>query len=357
MQELKIIKRDVLKEKPQDESKLGFGQHFTDYMFVMRYDKDKGWHTPTIEPYAPIALDPACMTLHYGQAIFEGMKAYVGANGRIRMFRPEENMRRLNVSARRMSIPEVDEAFLLDSIKKLVLMESDWIPKSPGTSLYVRPFIFATEANVGVRASYSYLLMVILSPVGAYYASGLAPVKIYVEDQFVRAVRGGTGFTKAAANYAMSLFAGEEAKAQGYSQVLWLDGVERRYVEEVGAMNIFFRFNDELVTPSLEGGSILSGITRKSVIELARHMGVTVNERRLSIDEVHERHQKGELLEVFGSGTAAVISPVGELKKGEHVMVINDGKIGELSQKLYDTLTGIQLGSVEDPFGWGVDLD
>nr|WP_122012481.1 branched-chain amino acid aminotransferase [Maliibacterium massiliense] len=357
MEELQFIKREQLKEKPTDPAKLGFGKIFTDYMFTMRYTQGQGWHTPRIEPYGPLAIEPANMTLHYAQSIFEGMKAYIGPRGQVRLFRPEENMKRLNLSAKRMCIPEVDGAFVLDCLKKLLVIEKDWIPTAPGTSLYIRPFIFATDNFVGVKASSTYLLCIILSPVGSYYAEGLAPVKIFVEDEYVRAVRGGTGFTKAAANYAVSMLAGEIAKHQGYSQVLWLDGVERKYVEEVGAMNIFFLFNDELATPTLDNGSILGGITRKSVIEMARHMGLKVSERRIAIDEIFDRYNKGELKEVFGSGTAAVISPVGELKWEEHIMHINAGEIGPVSQQLYDTLTGMQYGTVADPYGWTVDVD
>jgi branched-chain amino acid aminotransferase len=355
--DIKFIKRDVLKEKPQDESKLGFGQVFTDYMFTMRYDEGQGWHDAQIEPYGPLGIEPANMTLHYAQSLFEGMKAYRSEDGHVLMFRPEENIRRMNISAKRMCIPEVDVDFVVGAIKQLVLTEKEWIPTSPGTSLYIRPTMMAMDNTVGVHASHSYLLFVILSPVGAYYASGLAPVKIYVEDEYVRAVRGGTGFTKAAANYAVSLLAGEIAKQKGYSQVLWLDGVERKYIEEVGAMNIFIRFNDELATPTLENGSILGGITRKSVVQLATDMGLRVSERLISIDEISRRYDKGEVLEVFGSGTAAVISPVGELLYEEKKMIINNGEIGELSQKLYDTLTGIQLGKLEDPHGWVAKLD
>ena len=295
--------------KPRpDESKLGFGKYYTDHMFIMDYDEAQGWHDARIVPYAPIVLDPAAMCIHYAQEAFEGMKAYRHADGSISLFRPTENCHRLNNSDERLCIPYINEDDMLQAIRELVRVDADWVPRQPETSLYIRPFVFATEPHVGVHPSATYQFIVILSPVGAYYAEGLAPVKIYVEDKYTRASKGGTGATKAAANYAQSLKAQLDAQAKGYSQVLWLDSVEQKYAEEVGAMNIFFKINGEVITPELTG-SVLPGITRKSTVELLKHWGVPVSERRLSIDEISDAAHKGQLEEVFGTGTAAVISP------------------------------------------------
>lgn len=351
MEKIRVELSKNLKAKPTDEGKLGFGEIFTDHMFVMKYTEGQGWHDPAIVPYGPIALDPAAMVLHYGQEVFEGMKAYRAEDGRVLLFRPEENFKRLNASNERLCIPPVDEELLLEGLKQLVNLEKDWIPHTFGTSLYIRPFIICTEAKLGVKAGSEYLYIVILSPSGAYYASGLNPVKIYVESQYVRAVKGGTGMAKTGGNYASSLKAQDIAHEEGYSQVLWLDGVERKYIEEVGAMNVFFKIGGEVITPALVG-SILPGITRKSTIEILKSWGVLVSERRISIQEIYEAYQNGQLEEIFGTGTAAVISPVGELKWEDHVMEIGGGKIGELSQKLYDTLTGIQWGKLPDTMGW-----
>lgn len=356
MLEIKVTKTTAPKQKPADQSKLGFGKIFTDHMFIMNYDEGQGWHDARIVPYGPIPMEPSSMCLHYGQADFEGLKAYRTANGEIQLFRPDQNMARLNVSNDRLCIPAIDEAFCVEAIKTLVYIDQDWIPTAPGTSLYIRPFIFAIDPMVGVHPAKHLLFMVILSPVGAYYENGLAPVKIYVEQNYVRAVTGGTGFTKAAANYAISLKAQEEADKQGYAQVLWLDGVKRKYIEEVGAMNVFFVIGGEVITPSLDRKSILGGITRKSCIELLREMGYKVTERDLEIDELTKAYDEGKFDEAFGTGTAAVISPIGELKYGDKVMPINGGKIGEISQKLYDTLTGIQSGKLEDKHGWTVKV-
>ena len=295
------------------------------------------------------------MCLHYGQEVFEGLKAYRTEDGRILLFRPDRNMARLNSSNERLCIPAIDEAFAVEAIKKLVSVDQDWIPTAEGTSLYIRPFIFATEAQVGVHPAQELLFAIILSPVGAYYPEGLNPVKIYVEDKYVRAVRGGMGYTKTGGNYAASLKAQDEAEKVGYTQVLWLDGVERKYIEEVGTMNVFFVIDDEIVTPELQG-SILPGVTRMSCIELLKKQGYKVSERRLSIEEVAEAADAGKLKEAFGSGTAAVISPIGELKWDEKVMTINNGEIGTISQHLYDTLTGIQWGKLPDPYGWTVEV-
>lgn len=355
MQEITIERTQHPKQKPTDQTKLGFGNYYTDHMFLMNYDEGKGWHDPRIVPYGPIELDPAAMCLHYGQEVFEGLKAYRTEDGRILLFRPDRNMARLNSSNERLCIPAIDEAFAVEAIKKLVSVDQDWIPTAEGTSLYIRPFIFATEAQVGVHPAQELLFAIILSPVGAYYPEGLNPVKIYVEDKYVRAVRGGMGYTKTGGNYAASLKAQDEAEKVGYTQVLWLDGVERKYIEEVGTMNVFFVIDDEIVTPELQG-SILPGVTRMSCIELLKKQGYKVSERRLSIEEVAEAADAGKLKEAFGSGTAAVISPIGELKWDEKVMTINNGEIGTISQHLYDTLTGIQWGKLPDPYGWTVEV-
>ena len=355
MQEITIERTQHPKQKPTDQTRLGFGNYYTDHMFLMNYDEGKGWHDPRIVPYGPIELDPAAMCLHYGQEVFEGLKAYRTEDGRILLLRPDRNMARLNSSNERLCIPAIDEAFAVEAIKKLVSVDQDWIPTAEGTSLYIRPFIFATEAQVGVHPAQELLFAIILSPVGAYYPEGLNPVKIYVEDKYVRAVRGGMGYTKTGGNYAASLKAQDEAEKVGYTQVLWLDGVERKYIEEVGTMNVFFVIDDEIVTPELQG-SILPGVTRMSCIELLKKQGYKVSERRLSIEEVAEAADAGKLKEAFGSGTAAVISPIGELKWDEKVMTINNGEIGTISQHLYDTLTGIQWGKLPDPYGWTVEV-
>ncbi len=355
MQEIKVELTKQPKAKPTDETKLGFGSIFTDHMFVMNYDEGQGWHDARIVPYGPIELDPSAMCLHYGQTVFEGMKAYRAKDGRVLLFRPEKNMARLNVSNERLCIPKIDEAFALKCIEKLVSIEKDWIPTAEGTSLYIRPFIFATDAHVGVHPGKHLMFMVICSPVGAYYPEGLNPVKIYVESKYVRAVRGGMGYAKTGGNYAASLKAQDEAEEQKYTQVLWLDGVERKYVEEVGTMNVFFVIGDEVVTPALQG-SILPGVTRMSAIEILKSWGLNVSERPIEIQEIYDAYQNGQLKEAFGTGTAAVISPIGLLKWDDHVMEINNGKIGEISQRLYDTLTGIQWGNIEDTMHWTVEV-
>ena len=348
--EIKIVKTTTPKEKP-DANALGFGKYFTDHMFVMDYSVEKGWHDARIIPYGPFEFEPSCMVFHYGQSIFEGLKAYKGADGGVLLYRPYENMKRMNRSNDRLCIPQIDEDFAVDAIRQLVLLDKDWIPEGEGTSLYIRPFVFGTDNALGVHPSHTYKFIVILSPVGSYYAGGLSPVKIWVESEYVRAVRGGIGAAKTAGNYAASLKAQEVAEQKGYSQVLWLDGVEQKYVEEVGAMNIFFKIGGEVVTPVLNG-SILGGITRDSVIEVLRGSGYKVTERKISIDEVHEAYKNGKLEEVFGTGTAAVISPVGELcYKGEK-MVINNNEIGKVSQMLYDTITGMQKGAIEDKYNF-----
>ena len=356
MNEIRIELTKTPKAKPTDESKLGFGHIFTDHMFAMNYDTGKGWHDARIVPFDNVTLSPAAMCLHYGQEIFEGLKAYRTADGSVQLFRPDENYKRMNVSAERMVIPKIDEEFMIEATKKLVEIEKDWVPHSDGASLYIRPFIFATDPYVGVRPADHYLFLIILSPSGAYYSTGLNPVKIYVEQKYVRAVRGGTGFAKTAANYAISLKGQDEAHEQDYEQVLWLDGVEQKYIEEVGSMNIFFVIDGEVITPELTG-SVLPGITRKSALEVCRSKGIKATERRITIEEVAKAYDEGKLDEVFGTGTAAVISPVGHLKWGDKIMTINNNEIGPISQMLYDTMTGIQWGKIEDTFGWTVKID
>lgn len=348
--QLSITKSDTLKQRP-DDSDLTFGTIFTDHMFNMDYTPEKGWNNPRIDPYAPIVMDPATMVLHYGQAIFEGLKAYRTESGEIQLFRPKDNFKRLNRSAHALCIPKIDEDFVFDALKELLKIEKDWVPSAPETSLYIRPTIISMDPFLGVRASYNYRFFIILSPVGVYYSEGFNPVKIWVTKNHVRAVRGGLGEAKTAGNYAASLYAGEEAHKNGYTQVLWLDGVEQKYVEEVGSMNIFFVIDDELITPMLSG-SILPGITRDSIITLAKSWDINVSERKISIDEVLEAHASGRLQEIFGSGTAAVISPVGEIKSGDTVISIGDGSVGPMAGRFFRTLTDIQYGKSEDPMGW-----
>lgn len=350
MEPLQVIRTNQPKNKP-NEGELGFGKYFSDHMFVADYTSERGWQNARIVPYGPISLEPSAMVLHYGQEVFEGMKAYRGMNGEIHLFRPEKNIQRMNMSCDRLGIPQVEPQWMLEAICKLVETDSDWIPQQVENSLYIRPFIIATEPCLGVRAAKEYQLLIITSPVGAYYSSGLAPVSIYVEDQYVRAVRGGTGAAKTSINYASSIKAQEEAKRQGYSQVLWLDGVEQRYIEEVGSMNVFFKVDGEVITPELNG-SILPGVTRDSVIAMLRHWGIPVTERKITVEELFEAQQQGKWEEVFGTGTAAVISPIGAMKWGEQSIQINQGQIGEVSGRLYDAITGIQQGRIDDPLHW-----
>ncbi len=354
MLDIKITRTQTPKEKP-DQSKLGFGKIFTDHMFIMDYTEGKGWHDPRIEPYHNLSLSPASMVFHYGQEMFEGLKAYRGADGKARLFRPDMNGKRTNDTNKRLCIPELPVEDFVEAVKAVVKVDEDWIPTAPSTSLYIRPFIIATDDFLGVAPSKTYMFIIILSPSGAYYESGLAPVGIWIEDDYVRAVKGGIGFAKTGGNYAASLAAQVKAHDGGYSQVLWLDGVERKYIEEVGAMNIFFKIDGKVVTPALSG-SILPGITRNSVITLCKDWGLEVEERKISVDELIEAQKSGKLEECFGSGTAAVISPVGTLRYKDDVMTIGDGTTGALSQKLYDTVTGIQNGTVEDKFGWVVNV-
>jgi branched-chain amino acid aminotransferase len=344
-----------LKPKPHDESKLGFGTLVTDHFFTMKFSGERGWYDPAIEPYRPLELDPASMCLHYGQEIFEGMKAYRGKDGSIYMFRPEENIRRMGVSAERLCMPEPDSELFMEALKKLVLLEKDWIPYGIGTSLYIRPTMIATEAALGVHPSDSYLFFIIVGPVGAYYPEGFSPTKIYVSEDYVRASLGGVGYCKAAGNYAASLYASKKASEMGYTQVLWLDAIEKKYPEEVGTSNIFFVIGDELITPPLTG-SILPGITRDSVIQIARSWNINVLEKSISMDEILKAHKEGLLKEVFASGTAAIVSPVGQFYFRDAEHIINEGKVGSLTERLYNEILQIQYGEKEDPFGWRVKI-
>jgi len=337
--------------KPKDEKNLVFGRVFSDHMFMMDFAKGKGWQNTRIVPYHLLEMDPAAMVLHYGQGIFEGLKAYRWPNDKICLFRSDRNWERFNRSARRMCMPEIDPAFQMRAVEQLLELDKDWVPHSVGSSLYIRPTMIATEPHLGVRPSDDYLYFIITGPVAAYYAEGFNPVKIYVTEEYVRTVRGGVGEAKTMANYASSLFAAEIAKKKGFTQVLWLDAVERRYVEEVGTSNIFFRIGEELITPPL-AGSILPGITRDCVLQLAGHWGIKVTERPISIDEVIETVQSGEMKEVFASGTAAVISPVGEISYRDRMYRISEGRVGVWAQELYDEILGIQYGEREDIFGW-----
>jgi branched-chain amino acid aminotransferase len=351
--QIAITRTAAPKQTPADET-LAFGKVFSDHMFLMNYEAGKGWHNPRIEPYGPFTLDPATCVLHYGQAIFDGLKAFRGADGRVRLFRLPDHARRLNTSAHYLCIPELDPAMVEESIRALVEIDQRWVPSLPGTSLYIRPTVIATETFLGVHPSHSYLYYVIVGPVGAYYKEGMNPVRILASDTYVRAVQGGLGAAKTMANYAASLFGAEQAQQAGYTQVLWLDGAEHKYLDEVGTMNIMLKIGDEVITPPLNG-AILAGITRDSVLTLLRDWGLRVSERPIAIDDVLAAARAGTL-EMWGTGTAAVISPVGELGyKGERY-TINGGQTGALTQKLYDTIVGIQYGTAADPYGWARPL-
>jgi branched-chain amino acid aminotransferase len=355
--EIKIKKAPLKKRKakPTDESKLGFGKVVTDHFFNIKYKEGKGWYDPIIEPYRPLQLDPTAMCLHYGQEIFEGLKAYRGPKGEIYLFRPTENIKRMNVSAERLCMPSMDEGIFLEAMEKLVILEKDWIPRGEGTSLYIRPTMIATEAALGVHPANEYLFFIVVGPVGTYYPQGFSPTKMFVSQEHVRATKGGTGNVKAAINYAASLFATRIATNKGYTQVLWLDAIENKYIEEVGTSNIFFVIGDELITPPL-AGTILPGITRNSVIKLARHLKIKVEERPITIHEVIESSKNGKLKEAFASGTAAIVSPVGQIHYSGKDYSINNGKTGPLAEKLYNEILQIQYGLKEDPFGWRVKI-
>ncbi len=353
--DIKVTLNPNPKAKPTDSSALGFGKIFTDHMFCWSWNSEEGWHNPRIVPFERLSIHPASTVLHYGSEIFEGLKAYRRADGKVQLFRPIENIRRMNNSAERLCLPQMPEEDFMQALIEFVRLEQDWTPSDKGTSLYLRPFMFGNDESLGVHAVHNAEFIIIASPVGSYYKEGLNPVKIMIEDQDVRAVRGGTGYAKCGGNYAASNRAGERAEQQGYSQVLWLDGVERKYIEEVGAMNVMFKIGGEIVTPKLTG-SILPGITRKSCIELLASEGITVSERLLSVEELSNAMLDGTLEEAWGCGTAAVISPIGELCYKDHKYIVNNNEIGELSQHLYDTVTGIQWGEIEDKFGWTVEV-
>lgn len=349
-----ITRTTAPKQKPADDA-LAFGRVLTDHMFLMDHSPGKGWHSPRIVPYGPLSLDPATTVLHYGQAIFDGLKAFRGADGRIRLFRAQRHAERLNRSAKIMCIPEMPVDIVRRSFEALVALEHEWVPRKPGTALYLRPTVIATDVYLGVHPAANYVYFLILSPVGSYYKEGVKPVRILATDKFVRAVQGGLGEAKTAANYAASLAGQAEAERLGYTQVLWLDGVERKYIDEVGTMNIMLRIDDEVITPPL-AGTILDGVTRASALQLLRDWGLKVSERRISIDEVMQAGRDGRLKEMWGTGTAAVVSPVGTLGyRGEDIL-INGGQTGELTQRLYDTITAIQYGRTNDPYGWTTEV-
>lgn len=330
---------------------LGFGRFFTDHMFLMEHSADRGWFGARIVPYGPIPIEPGASALHYGQAIFEGLKAFPDPSGRIRAFRLDDHLARLNESARLVCIPEVDLDVASQGVRTLLGIDSGWMPDGEGTSLYIRPLVFASEAFLGVRPAKAYTLCVMVSPVANYYATGAAPVRIWVEEKRTRAAPGGLGRAKTGANYAASLYAAEQAKARDYAQVLWLDALEHRYVEEVGTMNLFVRIGDEVITPPLDG-TLLAGITRDTALTLMRDWGLRVTERRIAIDEIRAAHARGTLAEVFGTGTAAVVSSVGELGFESGAMRIGDGRAGRIATRLKQAISDIQYGRVPDQFGW-----
>lgn len=351
MYDIKISKSETTKFESVNWDNLGFGKYFSDHVYISEY-KDGKWNDGEIIPYGPIPTEPAMCTLHYGQTIFEGLKAFRAVDGGINVFRPEKNANRLNTSGKLVCIPPFDVNHFLEGLTKLIQIDHKWVPSQRGHSLYIRPLVYGDGNFLGVHSSPTFKLIIMTSPVASYYPEGLAPVKILVAKDFVRAVRGGLGSAKTAANYAASLLAGDTAKKAGYSQVLWLDAVNRHFVDEVGAMNIMFVINDELVTPPLDSGTILRGVTRESVLELARDFGIKVSERPITIDEVFEANKKGELKEVFGTGTAAVISPVGQLHYNDETIIINNMEIGPIAQKMYDTITGMQYGEIKDEKSW-----
>ena len=354
--EIKLVKTTTPKQKPADEASLGFGKFFTDHMFIAEYSVGEGWHDARIVPYGPLSIDPASPVLHYGQEIFEGLKAYRRKDGGIQLFRPMENALRMNRSAERICMPPLDPEFQVKAMKMLIQLEEDWIPSSEGTSLYLRPMMIADGAELGVHPAKHFLYVIICSPSGAYYKNGMQPLRIHIEDYYVRAVKGGIGSAKTGGNYAASLKATFDAAEKGFDQVLWLDGRENKYVEEVGAMNMMFVIDGKIVTAPLEG-SILAGVTRKSILQLAQDKGYQTEERRISVQELFDAYERGGLTEAFGTGTAAVISPVGEMEYQGKSMVLNDHKIGNISQEMYDTLVGIQRGDLPDIYGWTVKLN
>lgn len=350
MSDIKITKSKTSKIDSVDFENLGFGEVFSDHMFSMDYENGE-WINQRIEPYGKIEFEPAMCTLHYAQAVFEGLKAFHVRDGSINIFRPEKNLERMNRSNERMCMPTIDEDMFFDAMTELIKLERDWIPKDTGHSLYIRPFIFGTENFLGVHPSSTYRFMIILSPVGAYYKEGFNPVSLLVPEEYVRAVKGGVGEAKTAGNYAASLLPAKIAQEKGFTQVLWLDGEHHKYIDEVGTMNIFFVIDDEVITPPLEG-SILPGVTRDTVLDLTKSWGMKVNERRISIDELIQSSKEGRLQEVFGTGTAAVISPVDEIQYRDTNININHGQIGPIARRLFDEISGIQYGEISDTHGW-----
>lgn len=355
IQKIEVTKREDLRDKPTDFSQVKFGKTFSDHMFLMNFDRDQGWHDARIVPHGPISIDLGSMVFHYAQEIFEGMKAYRTKDDKIQLFRPEENFRRMANSAKRLGMPPVDDDMFLEGLTQLLLLDQEWVPRESGASLYIRPFMIATDVGLGVQSSDSYLFCILTCPVGNYYPEGLNPISILIEDKDVRAVRGGTGEAKCGGNYAASIRASTKAKEMGFSQVLWLDGVEQKYIEEVGAMNVMFKVDGKIITPALNG-AVLAGVTRKSSIELLKGWGYEVEERAISVDELMDHIKEGRLEEAFGTGTAAVISPIGQLNYKGESFDIGAGKIGPVTQKLYDGLTGIQWGRVDDPYGWTIPI-
>lgn len=351
---IEVHKTEKSRLSEVDFDNLGFGDEFSDHMFVMDY-KDGKWQQPKIVPFQNLTFSPALITLHYSQTIFEGLKAYHAKNGKINVFRPDKHANRINISAKRLCIPEVDPKVFLEGLSTLLDLDREWVPKKEGDTMYIRPFIFATDEYLGVAVSKTYKFMIITSPVSRYYKEGLNPVSLMTSGQYTRACDGGTGFIKAGGNYASSLYPAEEAKKKGYTQILWLDNKEHKYVEEVGTMNIFFLFEDELVTAPLEG-TILAGVTRDSIITIAKDWGYKVSERKLSIDEVLDRAEDGSLKEVFGAGTAAIISPVGKINHLGREVIIGNNETGEFSKRVYDDLNGIRYGEIEDKYGWNLSI-
>ena len=356
MLNIRIEKTTQPKAKP-DMSKVSFGTTFTDHMFLMDYSPAEGWHDPRIVPYGPLPIDPSAAVLHYAMEVFEGLKAYRTAEGKIQLFRPDCNIERINNSAERLSLPQVDPDDAMQAIKALVALDQDWVPSGEGESLYIRPVLMSVEPDVSLHCVDRCMFFVILSPVACYYKTGLKPVTIAIEDQDARTVRGGTGFAKCGGNYAAAQRAGMRAEAKGIAQVLWLDGATKTYIEEVGSMNVMFKINGKIVTPTLETGTVLPGVTRRSIVQMLRDQGYTVEERLFSVDEFIEAVGSGSIEEAWGCGTAAVVSPIGKLIYQDREYTIGDGNIGPLTQKLYDELTGMQWGRLPDPYGWIVPVE
>lgn len=355
MTKINVTKTANPKTKP-DPATVPFGVAFTDHMFIMEYNEAGGWHNPRIMPFGNIHINPAALVFHYGAEVFEGLKAYRTPDGTVQMFRPQANIARMNDSAERLCLPKLDEEMALDALKAFVAMEKDWVPEPYGTSLYLRPFLFGTDEDLSLHGIHHATFMIIACPVGSYYKGGLQPVELLIEMDDVRAVRGGTGYAKCGGNYAAATRAGERAAEKGYSQVLWVDGVERKYVEEGGGMNVMFVWDGKLVTPELNG-SILPGVTRRSILEMAKSWGMEVVERKITVEELMEGCKSGAVQEAFMCGTAAVVTPIGGFAWGDEKVVVNHNQIGEMTQKIYDELTGIQWGLKEDTFGWTVKVD